>query len=124
MTASRLEDFISSKGMHRSHDLRVTGALVWCHSCGCYSQVRVVALKGVCRGKRSATAGQLAQLKLALHPLTGDSLGAPAARSAAAKSAARQSLASSSAKARTKAILKALSRPTYRALGEAFGKLV
>ena len=72
MAASRRAP--SSHGLGIGHDLRRSGALVWCRICGAYGELRFKAVKGPCKGEASngMRAGQLSRLLRGFHPLRKD----------------------------------------------------
>ena len=145
----KLDALVESRRLHHSHCFKLTGDLVWCDRCGCYGQARFKALKEACRGSitAKARAGQLAQLRLGRHPITGVDIGKvytrPAKKcvllgSGSATGAAagfheanrgcrlkRGSRSGGLASAENVEILaKALQKATGRMMGHAFGKLL
>ena len=61
----------SSHGLGIGHDLRRSGALVWCRICGAYGELRFKHLKRACEGEagNGMRAGQLSRLLRGFHPL-------------------------------------------------------
>ena len=61
----------SSHGLGTGHDLRRSGAMVWCRICGAYREMRFKALKVACSGRASSAmrAGQLGRLLKGFHPV-------------------------------------------------------
>ena len=122
-----LETLVQSKQLHSSHSMRITGNLLWCNNCGCYGQARFKALKEDCRGGATARAraGQLAQLRLGRHPLSGEPLGKvlTSAIRVTKPGAAGRGGATTSAGDLEK-FVHALQRPVGRVLGTALGCMV
>ena len=139
----------ASKGLHRSHNLRINGDLIWCNHCGSYGQGRFKELKRACKGAEHAKskASQLSRLRKGCHPVTGailsglrsamssgnvskvDSKGGSKAvglRGAASSSrsvhASRECGGDSSIEA-ARLLASVLCKPTYKRLGYALGKL-
>ena len=137
---------ISDKGLHPSHCLMITGDLIWCNHCGSYGQERFKALRQSCKGSQHerSKASQLSHLRRGRHPLTGsflcsvrtpastprslakdtDKKGKVVMRGPAAPSSASREVGNATSQGATKLLAVAISKPTYRTLGAAFGKLV
>ena len=78
-----LQALVRIKGLHPSHDLRLSGDIVWCKQSGGYARQRFKSLKEKCGGPEAAKsrASQTANLREGRHPLTGEAVGKPAAKS-------------------------------------------
>ena len=59
------------------HRLMQSGSLTWCRVCGCYGEMRCLALRSACSGSAQGgpRAGQLARLRNGRHPISGEFLG-------------------------------------------------
>ena len=122
-----LDTLVQSKQVHASHSMRITGDLLWCNNCGCYGQSRFKALKETCRGAGTAKAraGQLSQLRLGRHPLSGKPIGKVLTGSIRVNNlcAACRSGTTTSAGDVVK-LVHALQRPVGRVLGTALGAIM